>query len=269
MDGPSRVAEQTRNGVRGIVQEIDELRCRFGATALNMLTPKAEVSPPKETLECYAQMSVRSGNKPKIPLKFEFVYPLSALLLLIIIPVDYPTSRFTYELRAPNRELESYDEELIKAEFDRVSERLQAWYDTQVSTISESITVVSIVQLFMVAASSSSIAEDEEPSRRPDLASNVPRAGYTCRKCRCLLFTSEEIDPHNLRTNSQLCSSMFLNEPTEWMQDDSEVEGKISCPRCRSRVGSYCWAGLMCSCGEWVTPAIKFTKSKIDLKYAA
>lgn len=44
MDGQSRVAEQTRNGVRGIVQEIDELRCRFGATALNMLTPKAEVS---------------------------------------------------------------------------------------------------------------------------------------------------------------------------------------------------------------------------------
>ena len=48
MNGPSRVAEQTRNGVRGIVQEIDELRCRFGATALNMLTPKAEVSPTQE-----------------------------------------------------------------------------------------------------------------------------------------------------------------------------------------------------------------------------
>ena len=37
--------EQSRNGVRDIVQAIDELRCLFGATALNMLTPKAEVNP--------------------------------------------------------------------------------------------------------------------------------------------------------------------------------------------------------------------------------
>ena len=44
MDGPSRVAEQTRNGVRLIVEELDGLRCLFGATALRVLTPKAEVA---------------------------------------------------------------------------------------------------------------------------------------------------------------------------------------------------------------------------------
>ena len=209
-------------------------------------------------------MSVRAGCKPKIPLKFELPHAHFTLSLFITIPPDYPSSAFSYELRASNDHAESSLDD-----FDRVFAELRTFYDTQLSSAPDTVTIVNFVKLFLGSESPSSITQDSGLAQDSKLALRTPRACYTCHKCRCLLFTSEEIEPHNLLSRSQLCSSIFLNEPTEWMQDVSEVEGKVSCPRCASRVGSYSWAGLMCSCGEWVTPAIKFTKSKIDLKIMA
>lgn len=214
-------------------------------------------------------MSVRTGCKPKIPLKFELLHPNLALTLSITIPTDYPGSSFTYELRTPSQNVDGDAVEFRSDDFDRISEELRVFYDSQISIAPETLTVVSLAQQFIRSDSSASIVQDPNVPLQAVPALGTPGASYTCHKCRCLLFTAEEIEPHNLLAKSKLCSSIFLNEPTEWMQDVSEVEGKISCPRCGSRVGSYCWAGLMCSCGGWVTPAIKFTNSKIDLKLLA
>ena len=62
------------------------------------------------------------------------------------------------------------------------------------------------------------------------------------------------------------CTHFFL-EPQDWMQstiDKGELEGKLECPKCCSKVGGYAWQGLRCSCGKWVTPCFSLGKSKVD-----
>jgi hypothetical protein len=43
MDGKSRMLQQITSGVRLFVQELDELRSRYGVGSVKVLTPKAEV----------------------------------------------------------------------------------------------------------------------------------------------------------------------------------------------------------------------------------
>lgn len=69
--------------------------------------------------------------------------------------------------------------------------------------------------------------------------------------------------PHKVQ-----CSHHFL-EPLSWMASEFEeqkLEGKLECPnaKCKSKVGSYSWHGMMCSCGEWVIPGISLARSKVD-----
>jgi dual specificity phosphatase 12 len=44
----------------------------------------------------------------------------------------------------------------------------------------------------------------------------------------------------------------------------SQVDGKLACPKCTVRLGSYTWSGMQCSCGAWVAPAFQVVKSKVD-----
>ncbi|ODQ67180.1 dual specificity protein phosphatase 12 [Nadsonia fulvescens var. elongata DSM 6958] len=112
-----------------------------------------------------------------------------------------------------------------------------------------------------------------------------------CKKCRqplassqsFIIHTPKENDtykwskskgsnfgPRNgLLQNSSLAPEcmQFYTEPVQWMKeelDQGEYEGKFSCPKCKSKVGSYKWHGSTCSCGEWVTPAIEISRSKVD-----
>lgn len=45
----------------------------------------------------------------------------------------------------------------------------------------------------------------------------------------------------------------------KWMEpflEKGELAGKIICPNkaCGAKLGNYDWAGVCCSCKEWVTP---------------
>ncbi|OWZ01068.1 hypothetical protein PHMEG_00027616 [Phytophthora megakarya] len=113
-----------------------------------------------------------------------------------------------------------------------------------------------------------------------------PKASVTkfaCKKCRCVLFTSEQLAPHEpeqhqISTRRKLkdlrhsaganvaCSSLFLEETLPWMDEALLAEGKVHCPtaKCHSRLGALQWSGSQCSCGTWVTPSIKITKSRVD-----
>ncbi|KAF9166367.1 dual specificity phosphatase 12 [Actinomortierella ambigua] len=62
---------------------------------------------------------------------------------------------------------------------------------------------------------------------------------------------------------STTCQSYFI-EPIEWIQGLHELEGKISCPKCDSKLGTFSWVGEQCSCGSWVTPAFMLHKGKVD-----
>jgi hypothetical protein len=62
------------------------------------------------------------------------------------------------------------------------------------------------------------------------------------------------------------CAHFFL-EPQDWMQpvlDQGELEGKLECPKCAAKVGSYAWQGMPCSCGRWVTPSFALGKARVD-----
>lgn len=71
----------------------------------------------------------------------------------------------------------------------------------------------------------------------------------------------------------------------DWMGDTCDVEGKLECPKCKGRIGSYTWHGAQCSCGcvgklitfrlkheltrklnfrHWCTPAFQVLQSRVD-----
>ena len=90
---------------------------------------------------------------------------------------------------------------------------------------------------------------------------------------RRTLANSKFLTPHTPKTlptypNKAQCSHHFL-EPLLWMApelEEQKLEGKLECPntKCKSKVGSYAWHGMKCSCGEWIIPGISLARSKVD-----
>ncbi|KAI9271728.1 protein-tyrosine phosphatase-like protein [Phascolomyces articulosus] len=68
-----------------------------------------------------------------------------------------------------------------------------------------------------------------------------------------------------LGTSNNNCSSYFI-EPMEWIHvlQDSQIEGRIDCPNCMSKLGQYNWSGAQCSCGRWITPAFMLHRKQVD-----
>lgn len=120
---------------------------------------------------------------------------------------------------------------------------------------------------------SSLIEELKDPS-----SSNYK--SYKCRKCRLTLFNGASLITHEPGSgqmsfkrhkqdfhavdNTQ-CTSLFI-EPVNWMLPllEGTVDGKLQCPKCNGRLGSFNWAGMQCSCGNWVTPAFQIHKNRVD-----
>ncbi|KAI5784627.1 protein-tyrosine phosphatase-like protein [Geopyxis carbonaria] len=95
-----------------------------------------------------------------------------------------------------------------------------------------------------------------------------------CKKCRRALANSQYLSPHipkpaqppNPEPSLVKCSHHFL-EPLRWMKpelDEGKLEGKLECPKCQSKVGSYAWQGMKCSCGEWIVPGISLARGRVD-----
>ncbi|KZT64540.1 hypothetical protein DAEQUDRAFT_732477 [Daedalea quercina L-15889] len=64
------------------------------------------------------------------------------------------------------------------------------------------------------------------------------------------------------------CSGYFV-EPMKWMDfflQDGQMAGKIICPnkKCGAKLGNYDWAGVCCSCKQWVVPGFCIHRSKVD-----
>eukprot|EP01125_Pyxidicula_operculata_P018647 TRINITY_DN663_c0_g1_i4.p1 TRINITY_DN663_c0_g1~~TRINITY_DN663_c0_g1_i4.p1 ORF type:complete len:302 (+),score=45.52 TRINITY_DN663_c0_g1_i4:2-907(+) len=88
------------------------------------------------------------------------------------------------------------------------------------------------------------------------------KQSFTCYKCRTPIFTSDNLAEHTpgkgqtafkwtkrgAETGQVACSSYFLDE-MEWMGNCSDVSGKLFCPKCNARIGSWDWSGSQCSCG--------------------
>jgi len=101
---------------------------------------------------------------------------------------------------------------------------------------------------------------------------------YACRKCRSIMFGEDDFESpphmpaqHNFgyrKTDAgsgSVCQSLFLHSVPPGMASDTSInEGKITCPKCDTKVGHWNWSGAQCSCGTWVCPAIQVPLSRVD-----
>ncbi|KAG0252901.1 dual specificity phosphatase 12 [Mortierella polycephala] len=106
------------------------------------------------------------------------------------------------------------------------------------------------------------VARDSVITHSPGQGQNA----FQYRKRDATLHISEAIQSNVSSIHPQaatVCQSYFI-EPVEWIQDLHGLEGKISCPKCDSKLGTFNWSGGQCSCGSWVTPAFMMHKGKVD-----
>lgn len=122
-----------------------------------------------------------------------------------------------------------------------------------------------------------------------DLAEN-PTANkvdiiFKCKKCRQPLFKKSSFIIHTEgpggmafdwrgsaaqdsagdTTPRKICEKSIFIKPVEWMKESIvSSQGKLSCPKCNSKLGSFVWHGERCSCGEWIVPAFHIQTSKVD-----
>ena len=108
---------------------------------------------------------------------------------------------------------------------------------------------------------------------------NPEKTRYACKRCRSVLFGVEDLeDPPHVQSqhnflkkrhksgynNMGTCQNHCLAQPLPWMNGCNEMEGRIHCFKCNTKLGHYSWTGAQCSCGTWVTPAIMIPCSKVD-----
>jgi dual specificity phosphatase 12 len=125
-------------------------------------------------------------------------------------------------------------------------------------------------------AEESSAIEAAKPQRLPP---DPSLTRFACRMCRTVLFGEDDLATDhvqnlhsfkkanfNQRRPTVECQSTFCNVTVlEWLSPSGQdIEGKLACPKCASKIGHWKWAGAQCSCGTWVTPAIQIPASKVD-----
>lgn len=106
---------------------------------------------------------------------------------------------------------------------------------------------------------------------------------YKCRKCRRPLFRESAVFPHTVGKGEvaftwrahkveagaqaeEQCEQQIFIEPVAWMQKEVlQLEGKLGCPKCAAKIGSFKWTGERCPCGTWVTPAFHIQSNKVDM----
>ncbi|XP_015596741.1 dual specificity protein phosphatase MPK-4 [Cephus cinctus] len=124
---------------------------------------------------------------------------------------------------------------------------------------------------------------------------------YRCKKCRRIVASASNVLPHmprekqvwrhisskrynksprqdkqankpaeNLQKEelppTEVCTKTYFLEPLSWMPNIMHnVEGKLNCPKCSTKLGSFSWvAGCQCPCGSKIAPAFYLVPSKVD-----
>lgn len=135
------------------------------------------------------------------------------------------------------------------------------------------------------------VPEQEVPAEvfvQPDYSGRGGDAYYKCRKCRIFLFHSGAITQHNIgsgdaafdwrskipanqrpvggaTSQEEACLRSLFVSPLVWMKGKiNSIVGKLHCPKCDAKIGSYVWYGEKCPCGAWVAPAFHIDAGKVD-----
>lgn len=98
----------------------------------------------------------------------------------------------------------------------------------------------------------------------PGLQQEQPEPNvYQCKKCRRVVAAESNLILH--KDKAEICRKAFFIEPLSWMDCTQNIEGKLLCPKCYGKLGSYSWVmGCQCPCGVKVAPAFYLIPSKVD-----
>lgn len=91
-------------------------------------------------------------------------------------------------------------------------------------------------------------------------------SSVSCRKCNFVLCTTRNQLLHS-PLNAGNCTGIYI-EPMLWMTENfvlvSSNNGKLVCPSCKAKLGSWNWIGIKCSCKHFVSPAFLLVPSRIE-----
>jgi dual specificity phosphatase 12 len=132
-----------------------------------------------------------------------------------------------------------------------------------------------------VAASEAPVEAAAAPAVEAPPSADAPFC-YTCGMCGQILFLAEHVIPHekmdgekdwfegkdpSIVPGRDPCGVHFI-EFVKWMEvPTSSLEGKLACPKCKGKLGSFCWRGAQCGCGRWCAPAFRILKDRVDAKH--
>lgn len=67
------------------------------------------------------------------------------------------------------------------------------------------------------------------------------------------------------QTRIDSCRQTFFVIPPPWITAISAPQGKLLCPKCRSKIGAFSWnQNQKCPCAASYQPGFYFTPSKVD-----
>jgi hypothetical protein len=303
MDGPSRVRLQKRSEIREIVSDIDQLKLAYSMSAIEILTPRAEVM-------------LRLGNKSKICLKLCYHQLLATPKYSITLqyPMNYPYEplevlEIKYTENAMIDKEDGHEDGHVKIEEQMNEENLQKiqhlgqdYANSHTGDDGYSVNLISYLNSLLQTSQRQQQNRDEADVLAPPISSpsqeDLPEP-FKCRSCRQILFyschiqhnpihlTSTSSAPSSTKTSSKACTSIFLQElsfsdnteedlyakSVQWIQelftspassDGNGISGKITCPSCQAKLGSWSWSDAQCSCGKWFVPSLQFTVTKVD-----
>eukprot|EP00644_Phytophthora_capsici_P004567 jgi/Phyca11/527418/estExt2_fgenesh1_pm.C_PHYCAscaffold_190056 len=98
-----------------------------------------------------------------------------------------------------------------------------------------------------------------------------PGKSLCCRKCNYVLCTTRNQLSHTSpdSASGSSCAVIFV-EPMQWMTKEPSFvrnnDGKLLCPSCRAKLGSWNWIGVKCNCKRFVSPAFQLVPSRIQAR---
>ena len=97
----------------------------------------------------------------------------------------------------------------------------------------------------------------QDPHFLETLPPNLPV--IKCKQCRRKLAIFIKDYDH------QTCSGNIIIEPLQWMNVE-QLQGKLYCPRCQCKIGSYLWQGIQCQCSKFIAPYFTLSPNKVDVQ---
>ncbi|XP_032526897.2 dual specificity protein phosphatase MPK-4-like isoform X2 [Danaus plexippus] len=106
----------------------------------------------------------------------------------------------------------------------------------------------------------SKLTADDSPGRSEESGQDSDGAAHTGDE-----YMEHNVDGATCRLGPNVCRLMWFVEPMSWMKATSSPQGRLACPQCGAKIGSYSWVmGCKCPCGQKVAPAFYLVPSKVE-----